>query len=78
MKLYVGNLPIGTSDADLEELFSPFGDVTSAHLTRTRYSGRSRGFGSVEMPREYGERAVSELNGQQIDCMALRVHEARA
>ena len=78
MKLYVGNLPIGTSDEDLEELFSPFGAVTSAHVTKTKFSGRSRGFGFVEMLREYGERAVSELNGQQIDCMVLRVNEARA
>ena len=78
MKLYVGNLPIGTSTADLKELFSPVGEVTSAHVTKTTFSGRSRGFGLVEMLREYGERAVSELNGQQIDCMVLRVHEARA
>ena len=78
MKLYVGNLPIDTSNADLKELFSPFGEVTSAHVTKTTFSGRSRGFGFVEMLREYGERAVSELNGQQIDCMVLRVHEARA
>jgi RNA recognition motif-containing protein len=77
MKLYVGNLPIGTSDAHLEELFSPFGEVTSAHVTKTKLSGRSRGFGFVEMLREYGERAVSELNGQQVDRMVLRVHEAR-
>jgi RNA recognition motif-containing protein len=78
MKLYVGNLPIGTSDTDLQELFSPFGDVTSARVKTTRFSGRSRGFGFVEMLRECGERAVSELNGQQIDCMVLRVNEARA
>ena len=80
MKLYVGNLPIGTSNADLEELFSPFGDVTAAHVhvTKTRFSGRSRGFGYVEMLRESGERAVSELNGQQTDCMILRVDEAKA
>jgi len=78
MKLYVGNLPIGTSNADLKELFSPFGEVTSAHVTKTKFSGCSRDFGLVEMLQEYGERAVSELNGQQIDCMVLRVHEARA
>ncbi len=78
MKLYVGNLPIGTSSADLKGLFSPFGEVTSAHATMTTLSGRSRGFGSVKMLREDGERAVQELNGQQIDCMVLRVHEARS
>lgn len=78
MKIYVGNLPIGTSNADLKELFSAFGEVTSAHVTKTTFSGHSRGFGFVEMLREYGERAVSELDGQQIDCMVLRVNEARA
>ena len=78
MKLYVGNLPIDTSDTDLEGLFSPFGEVTAAHVTRTKFSGLSRSFGFVEMLREYGERAVSELNGQQIDCMVLRVNEAKA
>lgn len=78
MKLYVGNLPVGASDADLEELFSPFGEVTAAHVTRTNFSGRSRGFGIVEMLREYGEQAVQELNGQQIDCMVLCVNETAA
>ena len=75
MKLYVGNLPIGTSNADLKELFSPFGEVTSAQVTKTKFSGHSGGF--VEMLREYGDRAISELNGQQIDCMVLRVHEVK-
>ena len=77
MKLYVGNLPRGTSSAELKALLSPFGEVTSALATKTTYSGRDRDFGFVEMLREYGERAVSELNGQQIDCMVLSVYEAR-
>ena len=76
MKLFVGNLPAGTSDQDLLELFSPFGEVTSAHVAKTRYSGRSRGFGFVEMLPEYGERAASALNGRQIDCVVLRVNQA--
>lgn len=78
MKLYVGNLPIDTSDSDLENLFSPYGTVMSARVAMTKYSGRSRGFGFVEMLRECGERAASELNGQHIDCNVLRVNEARA
>lgn len=77
MKLFVGNLPIGTSDAELRDLFRPFGEVISARVTKTRFSGRSRGFGFVEMMPEYGERAVSELNGRQIDCMLLRVSQAK-
>ena len=43
MKLFVGNLPAGTSDADLHDLFSRFGEVTSAHVAKARFSGRSRG-----------------------------------
>jgi RNA recognition motif-containing protein len=43
----------------------------------TRHTGRSRGFGFVEMLREYGQRAISELDGQQIDCVVLRVNEAK-
>jgi RNA recognition motif-containing protein len=77
MKLYVGNLPAGTTDTDLEEIFSPFGSVISARVVMTRHTGRSRGFGFVEMLREYGQRAITELNGQQIDCVFLRVNEAK-
>ncbi|MFQ6005037.1 MAG: RNA recognition motif domain-containing protein [Woeseia sp.] len=78
MKIYVGNLPLGTSDANLENLFSPFGAVTAARVITARYTGRSRGFGFVEMLREYGQQAISELNGRQIDHIVLRVNEAKA
>jgi RNA recognition motif-containing protein len=76
MKLHVSNLPEGTSDSDLADLFRPFGAVTSARVTVSTFSGHSQGFGLVEMLRECGERAMSELDGQQIDCMVLRVNEA--
>ena len=76
MKLFVGNLPVSTSDHDLVELFRPFGEVTSAYVARARYSGRSRGFGFVEMMPEFAERAASALNGRQIDCVVLRVGQA--
>jgi len=76
MKLYVSNLPVGTSDSDLANLFRPFGAVTSARVTISTFSGQSQGFGLVEMLRECGERAITELDGQQIDCMVLRVNEA--
>lgn len=78
MKIFVGNLPVGLSDKDLNDLFSPFGEVTSAEITKTRFSGRSRGFGFVEMLPEFGERAVSALNGLQVDCMVLSVKPAKA
>jgi RNA recognition motif-containing protein len=77
MKLYVGNLPLSISDTDLEDLFSQFGVVTSARVITTRHTGRSRGFGFVEMLREYGQIAISSLNGRQIGSMVLRVKEAK-
>lgn len=78
MKIFVGNLPSGTSDADLAALFSPFGPVASAHVVTAKYSGRSRGFGFVDMLQEYGHRAIADLNGQKIDRVVLRVNEAKA
>jgi cold-inducible RNA-binding protein len=76
MKIYVGNLPWSTADADLEELFASIGAVTSARVITDRDTGRSRGFGFVEMEREDGQKAIAELNGHQIESRALRVNEA--
>ena len=78
MKIYVSNLPAGTSDANLAEMFEPFGIITSAHVMTSWGSGRARGFGFVEMMRESGERAISILNGQETDGLVLRVNEAKA
>ena len=77
-KLYVGNLSFHLTSDDLGEFFAQCGSVESARIIEDRDTGRSRGFGYVEMLRESGERAVSELNGQQTDCMILRVDEAKA
>ena len=77
MKIYVSNLPAGTSNAGLAEMFVPFGIISSAHVLMAWDSGRCRGFGFVEMMRESGERAISKLNGQVIDGMVLRVNEAK-
>jgi RNA recognition motif-containing protein len=76
MKIYVGNLPWSTADADLEELFAAIGDVTSARVITDRDTGRSRGFGFVEMAQADGQKAIAELNGHQIESRALRVNEA--
>ena len=77
MKLYVENLPEHTSRQDLEDLFTPYGDVTSVRIMTT-YQGRyARGFGCVEMLRQNAEIAISELNGRRIDFMVLRVGEAK-
>jgi len=78
MKIYVGNLSWGTSSDDLENLFAKIGTVESAQVVTDRDSGRSRGFGFVEMAQPDGVRAVAELNGQEVDGRALRVNEAQS
>jgi len=78
MKIYVGNLSWGTSSDDLENLFAKIGTVESAQVVTDRDSGRSRGFGFVEMAQSDGVRAVAELNGQEVDGRALRVNEAQS
>ena len=65
MNIYVGNLPFTYNSGDLEQLFSPFGTVDSAHVITDRETGRSRGFGFVEMPeQEEARAAIQELNEQ--------------
>jgi RNA recognition motif-containing protein len=78
MKLYVGNLPANTSTKDLKDLFTPYGEVSSARVLTMQYGGHPRGFGYVEMLKQHAERAISELNGQRIDFMVLRVSEAKS
>ncbi|HKX74534.1 MAG TPA: RNA-binding protein [Acidimicrobiia bacterium] len=77
MKIYVGNLPFSTTNRDLEELFSPFGTVESAQVVTDRDSGRSRGFGFVEMADADARRAITELAEKDIDGRRLTVNEAR-
>jgi RNA recognition motif-containing protein len=78
MKLYVGNLSFNTSNQDLEELFSQAGTVQSANVVEDRETGRSRGFGFVEMSsKEEGEAAIAQFNGQEVDGRALNVNEAK-
>ncbi len=76
-KIYVGNLPWSTTDADLRELFSSVGTVHSATVITDRDTGRSRGFGFVEMDDPDAEKAISQLNGREIESRALRVNEAQ-
>jgi RNA recognition motif-containing protein len=78
MKLYVGNLPWSVGNSELESLFARIGTVESAQVVTDRESGRSRGFGFVEMAQSDGVRAVSELNGQDVDGRAIRVNEAQS
>jgi len=77
-KLYVGNLSFNTSNEDLQELFGQSGTVESVTVVEDRETGRSRGFGFVEMSsKEEGEAAIQLLNGKEIDGRALNVNEAR-
>lgn len=78
LKIYVGNLPWSIGDSDLEELFASHGTIESAQVVKDKESGRSRGFGFVEMDRESGNRAISTLNGHEIESRSLRVNEAQA
>jgi RNA recognition motif-containing protein len=78
MKLYVGNLAFATSSQDLQELFAQAGTVESASVVEDRDTGRSRGFGFVEMSsKEEGEAAISQFNGKEVNGRALNVNEAR-
>ena len=77
-KLYVGNLSFGITSDDLHEHFAQAGTVESAKVVEDRDTGRSRGFGFVEMSsKEEGAAAIEQLNGKEIDGRSLTVNEAR-
>jgi RNA recognition motif-containing protein len=77
-KLYCGNLSYNVSSSDLEQLFSQFGTVVSAQVIADRESGRSKGFGFVEMGSdEEAQSAISALDGTEQDGRALKVNEAK-
>ena len=78
MKLYVGNLSFNTTNQDLNDLFGAIGTVESSNIIEDRETGRSRGFGFVEMSSEAeGQAAIAELNGKEVDGRALKVNEAK-
>jgi RNA recognition motif-containing protein len=77
-KLYVGNLPYSVTEAKLEEHFSQHGKVVSARIITDKFSGRSKGFGFVEMESdEQAERAISALNGTEFEGRTIVVSAAR-
>ncbi len=77
-KLYVGNLPFNTNDQDLAEIFGQVGQVRSTKIIFDRESGRSKGFGFVEMSsEEEAVHAISQFNGAQLNGRPLTVNEAR-
>ena len=78
MKLYVGNLSFNTTTSDLEQVFGEIGTVESTNIIEDRETGRSRGFGFVEMSsKEEGENAIAALNGKELDGRELKVNEAK-
>jgi RNA recognition motif-containing protein len=76
-KIYVGNLPWSVDDSKLSELFSRHGEVISAKVIMDRETGRSRGFGFVEMDEASADEAISAMNGYEMDGRALRVNQAQ-
>ena len=75
-KLYVGNLSFETTEADLKELFGQAGSVETVRIITDRDTGRSKGFGFVEMQKG-GDKAIAEMNGKDFKGRALTVNEAR-
>ena len=76
VKLFVGNLPWSVRDADLEQIFSPYGTVQSARVISDRDTGRSRGFGFVEIETDDVATVIRSTDGQEVDGRNLRVNEA--
>ena len=78
MNIYVGNLPYSTGDKELEDIFKVYGQVKSAKVISDRETGRSKGFGFIEMDGdEEGMKAIEELEGSEVDGRNLRVNEAK-
>ena len=77
-KLYVGNLPYSVDDEKLQALAAPFGEVVSAQVIHDKFSGRSKGFGFIEMANDDdANKAIAELNAKDVDGRSINVNEAR-
>jgi len=78
MNIYVGNLPYAAGDAEIKQLFEQYGSVTSARVISDKFSGKSKGFGFVEMPdRNAALSAIEQTNGLDFMGRKLRVNESR-
>src|ERR671912_2342933 len=78
MNIYVSNLSFNVQDEDLREFFAPYGEVTSAKIINDRESGKSRGFGFVEMSDdEASKKAIAELDGATVEGRTIKVMEAK-
>ncbi len=78
MNIYVGNLLFDVGESDLKEAFEQFGQVTEVRLIMDKYTGKSKGFGFIEMPsKDEAEKAIEEMNGKEFMGRALNVNEAK-
>ena len=78
MNIYVGNLTFDVSEDDLREAFEQFGEITEVRLIMDKFSGKSKGFGFIEMPsKDEAEKAIEEMNGKDFKGRDLTVNEAR-
>ncbi len=78
MRLYVGNLSFQSTEDEIKQVFSEFGQVDSVLILRDKFSGESRGFGFVDMPdKAQAEAAIAAVNGKDLGGRALKVNEAR-
>ncbi|MCP4254079.1 MAG: RNA-binding protein [Candidatus Scalindua sp.] len=78
MEIYVGSLPYTVTEEDLKEAFAPFGEVASVRLVSDKFSGKSKGFGFVEMPsNEEAEAAIAGLNEKDFKGRDIKVNQAK-
>ncbi len=78
MNIFVGNLPYGATDSDLRKAFEAYGQVSSASVIVDKFTGKSRGFGFIEMPNaEQAQAAIAGLNDQELHGRPIRVNEAK-
>ena len=78
MNIYAGNLSFDVSEDDLRKAFEEYGEVTEVRLIMDKFSGKSKGFGFIEMPsKEEAEKAIAEINGRDFNGRAINVNEAR-
>jgi len=78
MNIYIGNVSFDTTEEDLRKAFEGYGEVSKANIITDKFSGKSRGFGFVEMPTKgEAEAAMTGLNGQELNGQTLNVNEAR-
>ena len=78
MNIYVGNMSFDVSESELREAFEQFGEITEVRLIMDKFSGKSKGFGFIEMPsKDEAEKAIEEMNGKEFKGRDLNVNEAK-